>query len=653
MRKFNVLMGIAACAFAGAAVAAPGISGADAANAVQAALDQHDLTAAGIALNNVVEARLPAKEPAKPDPVLDRLFADMLSANNELLQAGAILHRVVDDATTPNMDHYRLLLATYEEATGAWAEALRGYRQIAASANASPETALSATFGIARLQMADDPSAALATLAAVDSDRVPHNMAWEFDLLTGTAASLAGPDKLDAATAAFDRAWAEVPFASVADGAAARVAAIRALAAGRAGDRKSMVAMLAVDRSGRDANAGQQWMVNDLPICGTEGITPQDYVLVSVARQPPAGRPPITLAWASRPGIAAPFLLTAARSGSLSVPDGQVATFGLRCRTTPSVDYVVRNSVAEDIAGWMTGRGAYPSAGGVDGDGISSLATRLAQREARYGANSVMLLPLLFRTIDPSEISFADPENRKQASTNADRILAILQQNNAPGSLTRMWRLTSIGIAVVAQKKTEAQGQEELQAVLGEVADDPTVSLDTLYALVTNTARMPNVPSDFKMAMLDASLDILNRKAPAGDQRTAAVALRLYQLRKSTGDDDGAKDAIARLNMPKDACDLSDPMPHYVSSNIASQDYPGDLVLMGMLGLSYAEFDLDAGGDARNGRLLLEDPPFAFNQIALERIPTIRYDPARFDGSVAACRAVTQSIRWQLPYAGY
>lgn len=98
---------------------------------------------------------------------------------------------------------------------------------------------------------------------------------------------------------------------------------------------------------------------------------------------------------------------------------------------------------------------------------------------------------------------------------------------------------------------------------------------------------------------------------------------------------------------------MSDPLPHYVSSNITGEDYPGDLVFMTMPGLSYAEFDLDAVGNARDGRLLLEDPPYAFNQIALARIPTIRYDPARFAGKVSACRAVTQAIRWQLPDAPY
>lgn len=648
MGKFAKLASGAAFVISSAAVAAPNSS-----EAVETALAQHDLSAAGIALNNLVEARLPGKDTGKPDPILDRLFADLLSAHGQLTPAGAILRRVVNDPSTPDPDHYRLLLATYEEGTGLWAEAQQQYRGITSDPKASPEELLSAKLGLVRLQIATDPASAINTLSTIDPKTIPQSMAWEVDLLIARAASMAGPDKASTAATALDRAWSEAPNGAVADGAVARVAGDRALAAGRAGDRQALIAMLAVDRSSRSANGGQQLVVSDLPLCGMNGITPQDVVTIDVAHQPPAGRPPITLAWASRPGIAAPFLLAAERSGSLSVTDGQVATFSLRCRAVPSVDYVVRNSIEEDISGWMTGHGAYFDANGSDNDGVSSLAVKLAQRQARYGANSVMLLPPLFRTMAPGAVNYADQDGKKQASANADHILTILEQNKAPASLILMWRMTSIGMAVMAQTKTPVQGQSEMQDLLGKIANDPALSLDTLYMLTAGTAQMPNMPSDFKIAMLDATLALLKQRAPAGDQRTSAIALRLYQLRNSIGDENGAKTAIAQIELPKSACDLSDPLPHYVSSNITSDDYPGDLVFMTMPGLSYSEFDLDAAGDAQNGRLLLEDPPYAFNQIALARIPTIHYDPARFDGKIAACRATTQSIRWQLPDLPY
>ena len=649
MGKFAWLIGVAACALGSGAWASPGNSPAATDQAFQTALAQHNLYAAGVALNDLVEARLPAKDTGKPDPLLDRLFADLFAASGHLSSAGPILRRVLDDPATPEPDHYRLLFAAYEESTGAWPDAESRYRQIASDPKASPETALSARFGIARLQMASDPSAALATLAAIDRNHVPANMAWEVDLLIERAANMAGPDKAATAAAALDRAWAEAANAAVADGAVAQVAGDRALAAGRKGDRETLIAMLGVDRSSRGANQKQNMIASDLPICGTGGITPQDVVIIDVAHQPPAGRPAIALAWASRPGIAAPFLLAAERSDAPSVTDGLAASFALRCRTVPSEDYVARSSIMEDIGGWMTERGAYSASNADTGDGLSSLATRLAQRQARYGSNSVMLLPLLFRTAMPGMVDFSDPESRKHVSEVADHITAILQQNHAPASLMLMWRLSSIGVAVMAQTKTEAEGQAEMQALLQKMTGDPALPLDTLYTLTNGTADMPTLPTEFKQTMLTSTLDLLMRKAPAGDQRTAAIALRLYQLRAAAGDKAGAREAIAKVDMPRDACELSDPQPRYVSSNITADDYPGDLAFMTMPGVSTAEFDLDASGAAQNGRLLLEDPPYAFDQIALARIPTIHYDPARFDGKVSACRGIIQNIRWQMP----
>jgi hypothetical protein len=300
----------------------------------------------------------------------------------------------------------------------------------------------------------------------------------------------------------------------------------------------------------------------------------------------------------------------------------------------------------------MTGHGAYPDANNDD-NGVTAFSTSLAQRQARYGANSVMVLPLLFRATQPGMVNFSDPDSRKQASADVDRVAAILEQNNAPASLVLMWKVMSASMAVAAQIKTEAQGEAEVQGILLAAARDPALSLDTVYLATISTTQTPNMPTNFKAAMLSATLDLLNRKAAAGDPRTVAIALRLYGLRISTGDENGAANALKGVQVPQDACYLANPAPHYVSSNITSDDYPGDLIFATMPGLSDAEFDLNASGGATNGRLLLEDPPYAFNDIAMARIPTIHYDPAHFHGAISACRAAIQPIRWQVPDAPY
>ena len=99
-----------------------------------------------------------------------------------------------------------------------------------------------------------------------------------------------------------------------------------------------------------------------------------------------------------------------------------------------------------------------------------------------------------------------------------------------------MWRLTSIGMAVMAQTKTAAQGQAEMQGILGKAASDPARSLDTLYMLTMGTVQMPTMPSEFKIAMLSATLGLLQRKAPSASGWTIRPSTRRRTARLNCAD---------------------------------------------------------------------------------------------------------------------
>jgi hypothetical protein len=631
---------------------APAVTEASSDAAVQNAIADHNLHAAGVALNALVQARLPAKAPAHPDAVLDRAFVDYHAARGILAPAVPILKRVIADPQTPNRAHYQLLLASFAEASGSFDDADRQYRSISRDAKAGPDNARAAALGIARLQLASDPSAALTTLSGIDRTSVPQSDIWEVDLLIARASSMARADNGAQVAAALDRAWAEAAYAPLVAGAPARVAGDRAVAAGRTGDRKTLVTMLAVDRANRNPNNGQNALAADLPICGTDGIGVQDRVIIDVASLPAVGRPAISLVWATRPGIGRPFLAAAARSGTLSVTDGRSGNFELACRTAPSIDFAVRNSLDESTIAWMTGRGVYPLEESDDGVSTTGLASMLAAREARYGATSLMLLPVLMRVMagEAVDLGAGDQDTRKQIAETVARIGSVLTQNNAPPELAVLWQMSSIGSAVMAQTKTASDGQNEVQALLVKAAGDPNISPDMIYTLATSTTQMPNVPSNFSAAMLGSTLNLLTRSAPANDQRTAAIALRLYRLRMSLDDKTGAAEAIKPLGLAKDLCVRADPPTHMVSSNISSDDYPGDLVFTSMRGRTSIEFDLDLSGQARDGRVLVSDPPMAFDPITMSRIPTIHYEPARFAGGPSTCRGENQSVVWQMPY---
>ena len=630
------LMGL--CMAASVAIVPVGASAAGTPEAtVERALASYDMHGAAVALNELIAARLPAKEAGRPDPVLDRLLVQLLSISGQASAATPILERMLKVSNDAGADHARLLLATAYESNGAFDEAGRFYRGVTGAPAASAADRASAAIGLARVQLSSDPAAASVTLGAMDRATLPKDRAWEADLLTSRAAFMqSGNDA--AGRASLDHAWLEAADASLPDAAVPRIATDRATLAGRTGDRQALVTMLAVDRGARSPNQYQPLLAADLPVCGANGLTPQDMVVVTVAHQTAAAHPRTELIWASRPGIARAFLV-AVSGGAPQVPDGRVAAFGLRCRTAPSMDYAVRNTLDERIIAWMTGLGAYPLSNTGDGSDTVSLASALAQRQARYGDTSIMLLPILMRITGDSLPALAgDDDARRRALDYVTHVQRIMDANHAPTDLIVLIKLSALGVAVASHAKTEAQGQSEAEALAAQAATDPAVSLDMLFWLASGLAQAPNTPTGFKMTILASALDVFARRAPASDPRAVAIALRLHKVRKEAGDDAGAAQAIARFNLAPDLCALADPPTHYVSSAIASDDYPGDLIFSDIRGSTRVEFGLDASGAAQKGRLLVTDPAYAFDAIATARIPTIHYDPPRSGGKVSSCR---------------
>ena len=644
VRNQALVAGLAATLMTAApAVTAP--PGADTSE-FETAIADHNFSKARTILQRFVEARLP-KATGHPDPLLDRMLATLLATEDPVSGTG-ILMRIVNDPAAPAREHYRVMLAASKEARTEFQAAEQDYSALAADPGTQAEDRASALLGLARIQMIRDPAAAVASLSAINRATLPPAMLWELDLLTARAASMAGPDDAGLATAARDRAWSEAASSALGDGAAAHVAGDLALAAARAGDRKRAVTLLAVDRFNRSANEHDAMLAADLPACGQNGLQPSDRVVLDVGT-PRAGRPSVTLAWANRAGIAGPFL-KAAKESFFTIGDGQAASVALSCRTMPHSDYVVRTSVDDRVNEWMTGQGAYPLTPDTQLT-VAALGPVLATRQARYGATSPMLLPVLTLMLAAtSSTGIMDDPTRQQIATLAHQIDAILTTSHAPADLVLLWQLTTIGSDVLAQKKSAAAAQPEVQALLTAAAGNAAISLDVIYGLATSTAASPTLPNSFKETILEASLDLLAKTVPPSDQRAAALALRLYGLRKASGNAAGAAAAIQPLRLAPDLCIFSDPAPHFVSSNIVSDDYPGDLTFASIVGSATVEFDLDAGGVAHNPRLLVSDPPDAFDEITRARIPTIRYEPPRIGGQIVACRGFSQTVRWQLPY---
>ena len=486
-------------------------------------------------------------------------------------------------------------------------------------------------------------------ISALEAAQPLPSQAWEVDLQRARAEAVARRD--DAAQAALEKAWTEVPVAGAEQGAAARVASDMLVAAGRKSDRGRLIAMLAVDRLNRGLSTGQEVLSADLPICGSAGITPDDSVAVEFFRQAPPGRPRFSLVWASRAGIAAEFLNSVARDPEFRVQDGQVADVILKCRLGPASDYQVRATLDDQILNWSTSRGAYPLLDAGEGDDTSSLASVLAERERRYGSTSVMLLPVLIRILAPiAPTGTDDKEARTRAAALFHRVHDILATNGGPADIVLLGAIAATALDVAAQSKSAADAQSEFQALLSQAAHDPAVSLDTLFTVVSNATAYPQAPTALRVQLLEQAIAVLRSHVTATDPRLMALGLRLLSVRREQGDSTAMADLIKQFGFAADLCSVAVPPVRFTSSNITADDYPPDLVQTMLQGRTILEFSISAAGTATDARVLISDPPFAFDAVSLEKSSTIAYESAKTAGVARACRAQIQPIRWQLLY---
>jgi hypothetical protein len=617
----------------------------DALAEIRADVARLDLNAAAAKYDAEVIARLPKAQAGKPDPLLDRMLVEYAAGLGNLRDYASILNRVVANPLSGDGDHYRLFQAKAAEDSAEIDKAMVLYRSIAGDSHATADEKLSAQLGLARQQLTDSPAAALMTIAAIDRTQVPKRRIWEVDLLEGRAEAMAKGDA--SAAPALSRAWAEAADADPGSGAPARVAGDRAFAAARAGDRSGYLNMLAVDQFNRQAYYDEAALRADLPICGQGGIRPGDRVIVEALYRSGQGIPEISLIWASRAGIARSFLAAVTNVPMPRQSASQTLHLALGCRTAPAIDYQTRGSIDDEIITWMTGQGAYPAMGGSEDNDLFSFASELSRREASYGKDSILLLPELMR-IEPIVMSSVDPQNKdsgKRAQEISGRVGDILLAHQAPSALVFGSRVAMVIASVMGQSMTNDEAVQEVSKIMLEAAQDPSTSLDTAYLLAGMTSEAVNAPSELKEQVLQATVDLFRQRAGVGDPRTGALVLKLAALKSEKGDKAGAASLRASLKLEQGLCAMTDPQPRFSSSNIVSSDYPSELIFASIAGHTALEFDLDSIGRAINSRVILSDPPYAFDRIALERAPTIRYDV----GNSHPCRAMVQNVMWRMP----
>lgn len=357
--------------------------------AYERAMATRDYEVAADVVDRLIDSRRPADTVLRTDPLLNALIGRLQFARGGTQTPRAHLDAAASAALPPTLrSRTAFARAGVQERMGdrrAAEATLAGLDPATLDADERRDRA----YALARLALVDAPARVDGLLRSAPGEATPPKHRWEAELIAGTARALLGDPA--GARAAADRAWAAAVHAPADRHAPQRVALLRAALAD---DRETRLAMLEVaGAANRTVNGG---LASLLPLCGA-AIAADDFLTVAVhiSFDDTTTYAPVR---ASRMSVVPAFHEALANrtlfAGEGALAGGSLVT--LRCRTAVSTDYDVAPPPTRPWDVWMVERGLYAPASSDDGpDEITAISARLLAAEARHGADSPRLLPLI------------------------------------------------------------------------------------------------------------------------------------------------------------------------------------------------------------------------------------------------------------------
>jgi hypothetical protein len=605
--------------------------------AFERALAAGDLRAAGAAAKRLRQVRQSPGTPLRADPLLSGLYGRMRLRGDHALQASAFLRRAEGPDVPPAQRSAAILaLAQARERVGdiegAFA-ALARLEGVPADEAKRREAALAR----ARLQLAADPRAALASLSGLAG--------WEAELIAAQARSLL--QEPAAARAAADRAWIAAASAAAEDLAPLRVALLRAGLASAAGDRPALLAML--NSAGAASTRLGRRVADHLPVCGDAGIEPSDQVTLAVWRGP-IEPPRLMVVAASRSAAVRPFLdaLTGRDllEGEASTPAGLVFTVGCRSHVSASYEGSIREP---DVwAEWLAERGLYsepPSRGDIQD--IEALADEIDSLARAQGDDYPPLIPLRVQLAawlaDPS--SPAGSHRWDEIAELRRKVAAAVRKLGGPVGL-----VASEGQIAEEQALARAETREQFVGLMRPVVER-RIAILPLNDAYAEMARWFETDTELPTAdRIQVVEGLIRRTEPlAGDPRRQALLVRLAALERAAGDWPAVEAAVRRAGLPVDACMALPVLPVMTHQPIDDDSYPLDGLKFSLEGVTTFEFGVSAEGRIAGHRIVLAAPAGIFESVVAEKIPAFRLTLPKDDGGARPCAGNIQSIYWRLP----
>lgn len=312
----------------------------------------------------------------------------------------------------------------------------------------------------------------------------------------------------------------------------------------------------------------------------------------------------------------------------------------MRC-VTGSKRPSISDMLVPEAEKWLSDKGIAPSRTPdiADAQRVKPLADELAEREARYGTQSLQLVPILSALADNKVVS------RELASGYGRQALDIVKAEKSPPIIVAYFGI------LAARAQGPLRGGHWTLPDFSPLLADATVMADPRAAAAL---RLTDADYRYRAGKQRQVISLLTQVrdtpglAPTDPMRAAAL-MRLASLQLSNGHAEEAQATFQQSGLASDQCALLDTKPRLKSNAAAYGGFPEEAMRWGFEGWTQLEHDIRADGLPANVRVLIAYPPFVFSKAATTITQHARFEKTfRPDGGLG-CGGQIQRVVFSLP----
>lgn len=594
-------------------------------------------------VNTAIAERTPADGKLHQDPVLNAMFGRLVLLEGYADNAAVWLDQApvtglpAQLAAETTLDHAIAL-----ERTGERSRALATF-QLAATMSSNETQRTRSLVGQARLLMVDRPEAARALLLPLAIGPLTPQR-WEAKMWMSLASSLVN-DRASASIFA-TQSWTDAIAASLNAAAPLQISVVRAGLAAAAGDTIGERTMI-LAANGLSLQATSE-LSERLPVCGDDGIGPDDFVTFGFASGPYIGWRIIPIA-TSRASVIVPFYDALSTAAPIKADGPSGTVFTVRCRSQVHPRYQ-RKSPGDPMLAWIVEHGVYPATASFDSadENLNAVADRIDTLTARFGSRSPLLIGprwQMLELLDQRKRS-GDPVQQGQIDELATAVGSGLRESGAPEWLAIAFEKRG---EITAAFKLAADDPQRAANLIAPIARTQIMSMPFDLARSVVDGQMRSLKEQLPKAAANLMLE-LNRKVPKNlnERERQSWLLEVAAAQHDLGQERERRATLAAAGVPLKDCQSADPDISLLEQHYSYTDYPDDLNAGLQEGVTALEFELSTSGAVTRSRVIYSIPSGIFDELSRKGVASIRYSAPKRAGKPITCRGVVQPIVWRL-----